>query len=69
MSDKEQARDPEGLIRDVEQHPDAFQHERAEPAMNDTNTPSAAKYDLPKAYEFAEVEERWYQYWLDHRAC
>jgi valyl-tRNA synthetase len=35
---------------------------------NDTTTPpSAAKYDLPKAYEFAEVEERWYQYWLDHK--
>ncbi len=35
---------------------------------NDTTMPpSAAKYDLPKAYEFAEVEERWYQYWLDHK--
>jgi valyl-tRNA synthetase len=35
--------------------------------MNDTTTPAAAKYDLPKAYEFAEVEQRWYQFWLDHK--
>jgi valyl-tRNA synthetase len=28
---------------------------------------TSAKYDLPKAYEFAEVEERWYQYWLEHK--
>uniref|UniRef100_UPI004055ACBA valine--tRNA ligase n=1 Tax=Candidatus Electronema sp. TaxID=2698783 RepID=UPI004055ACBA len=35
--------------------------------MNDTNTPAAAKYDLPKAYEFEEVEQRWYDYWLDHK--
>ncbi|WP_417908685.1 valine--tRNA ligase [Candidatus Electronema sp. PJ] len=35
--------------------------------MNDTNTPSAAKYDLPKAYEFEEVEQRWYEYWLEHK--
>ena len=27
MPDKEQTRDPERLIRDVEQHPDAYQHE------------------------------------------
>ncbi|CAK8717800.1 Valine--tRNA ligase [Candidatus Electronema halotolerans] len=33
---------------------------------NETTTPQcAAKYDLPKAYEFEEVEERWYQYWLE----
>jgi valyl-tRNA synthetase len=35
--------------------------------MNDTNTPSAAKYDLPKAYEFAEVEQRWYEHWLEQK--
>ncbi|MGR0482084.1 MAG: valine--tRNA ligase [Candidatus Electronema sp. V4] len=35
--------------------------------MNDTNTPAAAKYDLPKAYEFEEVEQRWYEYWLEHK--
>uniref|UniRef100_UPI003AA8EF9C class I tRNA ligase family protein n=1 Tax=Candidatus Electronema sp. PJ TaxID=3401572 RepID=UPI003AA8EF9C len=35
--------------------------------MNDTNTPSAAKYDLPKAYEFEEVEQCWYEYWLQHK--
>ena len=35
--------------------------------MNDTTTPAAAKYDLPKAYEFEEVEQRWYEYWLAHK--
>jgi valyl-tRNA synthetase len=35
--------------------------------MNDTNTPSTAKYDLPKAYEFAEVEQRWYEHWLEQK--
>lgn len=25
------------------------------------------KYDLPKAYEFAEVEQRWYDYWMEHK--
>ena len=25
------------------------------------------KYDLPKGYEFSEVEKRWYQHWLDHK--
>ncbi len=35
--------------------------------MNDTTTPSAAKYDLPKAYEFEEVEQRWYEYWLERK--
>ena len=25
------------------------------------------KYDLPKGYEFSEVEKRWYQYWLEHK--
>jgi transposase len=33
MPDKKETRDkihPERLIRDVEQHPDSFQHERAE---------------------------------------
>ncbi|MCI5146670.1 MAG: hypothetical protein D3923_14375, partial [Candidatus Electrothrix sp. AR3] len=28
---------------------------------------SPAKYDLPKAYEFDEVEQRWYDYWLKHK--
>ncbi|XOF32964.1 MAG: valine--tRNA ligase [Candidatus Electrothrix sp. YB6] len=28
---------------------------------------SPAKYDLPKAYEFEEVEQRWYEYWLEHK--
>ncbi len=27
----------------------------------------AEKYDLPKAYEFAEVEQRWYDYWMEHK--
>ncbi len=25
------------------------------------------KYDLPKAYEFSEVEQRWYDYWMSHK--
>ncbi len=25
------------------------------------------KYDLPKGYEFAQVEQRWYEYWLRHK--
>ena len=25
------------------------------------------KYDLPKAYEFDEVERRWYEYWMEHK--
>ncbi len=25
------------------------------------------KYDLPKAYEFGEVEKRWYDYWMEHK--
>ncbi|WP_457573324.1 valine--tRNA ligase [Desulfolithobacter sp.] len=25
------------------------------------------KYDLPKAYEFNEVESRWYSYWQEHK--
>ena len=25
------------------------------------------KYDLPKAYEFSEVEQRWYDYWMEHK--
>ncbi|WP_456385409.1 valine--tRNA ligase [Desulfolithobacter sp.] len=25
------------------------------------------KYDLPKAYEFNEVESRWYAYWQEHK--
>ncbi len=25
------------------------------------------KYDLPKSYEFSDVEEYWYKYWLDNK--
>ena len=25
-----------------------------------------SKYDLPKAYEFDEVEKRWYETWREH---
>ena len=31
------------------------------------NNDKNKKYDLPKGYEFSEVEKRWYQYWLDHK--
>ena len=27
----------------------------------------AEKYDLPKAYEFDEVEQRWYEHWMEHK--
>ena len=37
--------------------------------MTNTNTPAqpSAKYDLPKAYQFEEVEQRWYDYWMKHK--
>ena len=35
--------------------------------MNDTAPNSPEKYDLPKAYEFAEVEQRWYTHWLEQQ--
>ncbi|MCI5183273.1 MAG: valine--tRNA ligase, partial [Candidatus Electrothrix sp. AW1] len=37
--------------------------------MTNQNTPAqpSTKYDLPKAYEFEEVEQRWYEYWLEHK--
>ena len=35
--------------------------------MNDTAPNSPEKYDLPKAYEFAEVEQRWYTHWLEQK--
>ncbi|MCW5211862.1 valine--tRNA ligase [Desulfobulbus sp. TB] len=37
--------------------------------MTNKNTPAhpSAKYDLPKAYQFEEVEQRWYDYWLEHK--
>ena len=34
--------------------------------MNDT-APHSDKDTLPKAYEFAEVEQRWYARWLDDK--
>lgn len=36
--------------------------------MNEQTTNDPEKYDLPKAYEFAEVEQRWYQRWLDEKS-
>jgi valyl-tRNA synthetase len=37
--------------------------------MNKKITPdqSPAKYDLPKAYAFEEVEQRWYDFWLENK--
>ncbi|WP_339138027.1 MAG: valine--tRNA ligase [Candidatus Electrothrix sp. GW3-4] len=37
--------------------------------MTEKTTPerTSAKYDLPKAYAFEEVEQRWYEYWLEHK--
>ncbi|MDU9048536.1 MAG: valine--tRNA ligase [Candidatus Electrothrix sp. Rat3] len=37
--------------------------------MTENNTPeqTSGKYDLPKAYAFEEVEQRWYEYWLEHK--
>ncbi len=37
--------------------------------MSNETTPSQTptKYDLPKAYEFEEVEQRWYEHWLEHK--
>jgi valyl-tRNA synthetase len=37
--------------------------------MNKASTADTApaKYDLPKAYAFEEVEQRWYEYWLEHK--
>ena len=37
--------------------------------MTKETTPeqTASKYDLPKAYAFEEVEQRWYDYWLEHK--
>lgn len=38
--------------------------------MTENNTPAqqpSAKYDLPKAYAFEEVEQRWYEHWLEHK--
>ncbi len=33
--------------------------------MKNTAHTHSEKYDLPKAYEFAEVEQRWYTHWLE----
>jgi valyl-tRNA synthetase len=35
--------------------------------MNETDDNTTAKYDLPKAYQFAEVEHRWYTRWLEEK--
>ena len=35
--------------------------------MNETDCNRPEKYDLPKAYEFSEVEQRWYTHWLDEK--
>ena len=32
--------------------------------MKETAQKNPEKYDLPKGYEFAEVERRWYEHWL-----
>jgi len=36
--------------------------------MSNTTTPPATQYDLLNAYEFKEVEQRRYEYWLNHIA-
>ena len=36
--------------------------------MKETAPISPEKYDLPKGYEFAEVEQRWYTHWLAAKA-
>ncbi|WP_306547759.1 valine--tRNA ligase [Desulfobulbus sp.] len=35
--------------------------------MKATEQQSPEKYDLPKGYEFAEVEQRWYTHWLEEK--
>ncbi|MGD9950767.1 MAG: valine--tRNA ligase, partial [Desulfobulbus sp.] len=35
--------------------------------MNETDCKRPEKYDLPKAYEFNEVEQRWYTHWLEEK--
>nr|WP_320010339.1 valine--tRNA ligase [uncultured Desulfobulbus sp.] len=35
--------------------------------MNETQSNRPEKYDLPKAYEFNEVEQRWYTHWLEEK--
>ncbi|MGE4403710.1 MAG: class I tRNA ligase family protein, partial [Desulfobulbus sp.] len=35
--------------------------------MNETDCTRPEKYDLPKAYEFNEVEHRWYTHWLEEK--
>jgi len=35
--------------------------------MQATDSDHSDKYDLPKAYEFTEVEQRWYTRWLDEK--
>ena len=35
--------------------------------MTDKTNDSTTKYDLPKAYEFAEVEQRWYDFWTENK--
>ncbi len=35
--------------------------------MSTTESTRPEKYDLPKAYEFSEVEQRWYTHWLEEK--
>ena len=37
------------------------------PEKLSTHKKMSEKYDLPKAYEFGEVEQRWYDYWMEHK--
>jgi len=36
--------------------------------MNETDVNTSGKYELPKAYQFTEVEQRWYTRWLDEKS-
>lgn len=35
--------------------------------MDSNKTTDTVKYDLPKGYEFGEVEKRWYEHWQEHK--
>ncbi len=34
--------------------------------MDSNKSTDSVKYDLPKGYQFGEVEKRWYQHWQEH---
>jgi valyl-tRNA synthetase len=36
--------------------------------MNETDVNTSDKHELPKAYQFAEVEQRWYTRWLEEKS-